>query len=156
MKKLSLKHKIALVELVVFVLIVIWFLGPRSLDRAMQDFDPAAVTEVQAQLTAFNGQEGRAVTLTQGEEAFDQLLALLDSKKYIPYYLDQGTQRSVTLDYKVQLDFIQGTSEYTYTFSGDRAIDIGSKTYQVTDSEAFQQSLLDFLLEQEYTKLEVH
>ena len=84
MKKLSLKHKIALVELVVFVAIVIWFLGPRSLDRTIGDFDPAAVTEVQAQLTAFNGQEGRAVTLSQGEAAFDQLLTLLESKKYIP------------------------------------------------------------------------
>ena len=29
-----------------------------------------------------------------------------------------------------------------------------AKTYQVTDSDAFQQSVLDFLLEQEYTKEE--
>ena len=160
MKKLSLKHKIALVELVVFVAIVIWFLAPRSLDRTIRDFDPAAVTEVQAQLTAFNGQEGRAGTPSQGEAAFDQLLSLLDSKKYIPYYLERDAQRSIALDYKVQLHFTQGAADYTYTFSGDRAIDLtgdgAAKTYQVTDSDVFQQSVLDFLLEQEYTKLEVN
>lgn len=158
MKKLSLKHKIALVELVVFVAIVIWFLGPRSLDRTIGDFDPAAVTEVQAQLTAFNGQEGRAVTLSQGEAAFDQLLTLLESKRYIPYYLDQDAQRSVTLGYRVDLTFSQGEASYTLSLTGDRAIvmggDGGTRTYQVTDSDAFQQSVLDFLLEQEYTKEE--
>ena len=54
----------------------------------------------------------------------------------------------------------QGAADYTYTFSGDRAIDLtgdgAAKTYQVTDSDVFQQSVLDFLLEQEYTKLEVN
>lgn len=158
MKKLSLKHKIALVELVVFVAIVIWFLGPRSLDRTIGDFDPAAVTQIQADLTAFQGGEGRTLTFSQGEPAFSQLMDLLQSKRYIPYYLDQDAQRSVTLGYCVDLTFSQGEASYTLSLTGDRAIvmggDGGTKTYQVTDSDAFQQSVLDFLLEQEYTKEE--
>lgn len=158
MKKLSLKHKIALVELVVFVAIVIWFLGPRSLDRTIGDFDPAAVTQIQADLTAFQGGEGRTLTFSQGEPAFSQLMDLLQSKRYIPYYLDQDAQRSVTLGYRVDLTFSQGEASYTLSLTGDRAIvmggDGGTKTYQVTDSDAFQQSVLDFLLEQEYTKEE--
>ena len=158
MKKLSLKHKIALVELVVFVAIVIWFLGPRSLDRTIGDFDPAAVTQIQADLTAFQGGEGRTLTFSQGEPAFSQLMDLLQSKRYIPYYLDQDAQRSVTLGYRVDLTFSQGEASYTLSLTGDRAIvmggDGGTKTYQVTDSDAFQQSVLDFLLEQECTKEE--
>ena len=158
MKKLSLKHKIALVELVVFVAIVIWFLGPRSLDRTIGDFDPAAVTQIQADLTAFQGGEGRTLTFSQGEPAFSQLMDLLQSKRYIPYDLDQDAQRSVTLGYRVDLTFSQGEASYTLSLTGDRAIvmggDGGTKTYQVTDSDAFQQSVLDFLLEQEYTKEE--
>ena len=35
MKHLSRKHKIALVELVVLVLLVVWFIAPRPLTRAM-------------------------------------------------------------------------------------------------------------------------
>lgn len=158
MKHLSRKHKIALVELVVFVAIVIWFLGPRSLDRTIGDFDPAAVTQIQADLTAFQGGEGRTLTFSQGEPAFSQLMDLLQSKRYIPYYLDQDAQRSVTLGYRVDLTFSQGEASYTLSLTGDRAIvmggDGGTKTYQVTDSDAFQQSVLDFLLEQEYTKEE--
>ena len=132
MKHLSRKHKIALVELVVLVLLVVWFIAPRPLTRAMagDGFDPAAVTQIQADLTAFQGGEGRTLTFSQGEPAFSQLMDLLQSKRYIPYYLDQDAQRSV--------------------MGGDG----GTKTYQVTDSDAFQQSVLDFLLEQEYTKEE--
>ena len=72
--------------------------------------------------------------------------------------LDQDDQRSVTLGYRVDLTFSQGEASYTLSLTGDRAIvmggDGGTKTYQVTDSDAFQQSVLDFLLEQEYTKEE--
>lgn len=160
MKHLSRKHKIALVELVVLVLLVVWFIAPRPLTRAMagDGFDPAAVTQIQADLTAFQGGEGRTLTFSQEEPAFSQLMDLLQSKRYIPYYLDQDAQRSVTLGYRVDLTFSQGEASYTLSLTGDRAIvmggDGGTKTYQVTDSDAFQQSVLDFLLEQEYTKEE--
>ena len=110
MKHLSRKHKIALVELVVLVLLVVWFIAPRPLTRAMagDGFDPAAVTQIQADLTAFQGGEGRTLTFSQGEPAFSQLMDLLQSKRYIPYYLDQDAQRSVTLGYRVDLTFSQG------------------------------------------------
>ena len=76
MKHLSRKHKIALVELVVLVLLVVWFIAPRPLTRAMagDGFDPAAVTQIQADLTAFQGGEGRTLTFSQGEPAFSQLM----------------------------------------------------------------------------------
>ena len=127
MKHLSRKHKIALVELVVLVLLVVWFIAPRPLTRAMagDGFDPAAVTQVQADLTAFQGGEGRTLTFSQGEPAFSQLMDLLQSKRYIPYYLDQDAQRSVTLGYRVDLTFSQGEASYTLSLTGDRAIVMG-------------------------------
>lgn len=122
MKHLSRKHKIALVELVVLVLLVVWFIAPRPLTRAMagDGFDPAAVTQIQADLTAFQGGEGRTLTFSQGEPAFSQLMDLLQSKRYIPYYLDQDAQRSVTLGYRVDLTFSQGEASYTLSLTGDR------------------------------------
>ena len=122
MKHLSRKHKIALVELVVLVLLVVWFIAPRPLTRAMagDGFDPAAVTQIQADLTAFQGGEGRTLTFSQGEPAFSQLMDLLQSKRYIPYYLDQDAQRSVTLGYRVDLTFSQGEASYTLSLTGHR------------------------------------
>lgn len=48
MKKLSRKHKIALVELVVILAVAVYFFFPRPLSSALgSGFDPDAVTGVQ-------------------------------------------------------------------------------------------------------------
>ena len=57
MKKLSRKHKIALVELVVILAVAVYFFFPRPLSSALgSGFDPDAVTGVQVDLTAFGGE----------------------------------------------------------------------------------------------------
>ena len=66
MKKLSLKHKIALVELVVILLIVLYFFAPRAFSQAMgEGFAPDQVTQIQVDLTNFSGdgQPGRTLLL---------------------------------------------------------------------------------------------
>lgn len=62
MKKLSRKHKIALVELVVILAVAVYFFFPRPLSSALgSGFDPDAVTGVQVDLTGLRrgGREGQ-------------------------------------------------------------------------------------------------
>ena len=153
MKKLSRKHKIALVELVVILAVAVYFFFPRPLSSALgSGFDPDAVTGVQVDLTAFGGEaeRGRTLSLSPDDPAWEELLSLLSSKWYCPYYLE-GSSRNVTLS--------QPEAVFRYSLTGDKAIDLAAgaegnrgRSFQVTDSQAFQQSVLDFLLEQEYTE----
>ena len=111
MKKLSRKHKIALVELVVILAVAVYFFFPRPLSGALgSGFDPDEVTGVQVDLTAFGGEA------------------------------EGGRTRSLSLTGDKAIDLVAGAE-------GTRG-----RSFQVTDSQAFQQSVLDFLLEQEYTE----
>lgn len=157
MKKLSLKHKIALVELVVVVLIVLYFFAPRPFASAMgEGFAPDQVTQIQVDLTNFSGdgQPGRTLLLDPADPAAQELVNWLEGKWYFPYYVE-GDSRQITLDYKIYLTFSQPEGAYCCSLTGDRAIDMdsawSSHSYQVSGSEEFQRSLLDFLLQQEYT-----
>lgn len=157
MKKLSPKHKIALIELVLVLLIALYFFAPRPLSLAMGGgFDREQVTQIQVDLTNFSGdgQPGRTLQLSPDDPAAQELLDQLDSKWYFPYYVE-GDSRQITLDYKIYLTFSQPEGTYCCSLTGDRAIDMdsawSSHSYQVAGSEEFQRSLLDFLLQQEYT-----
>lgn len=160
MKKLTKRHKIALVELAIALVVALAFFYPRTFSGAMGgSFDPAAMEKVQILLQGTGEKAGddRTITLTPGQEAYDQLIDLLESKRYFPYYLN-GKQRDITLDYWVTILFTQpeGKGVRTYAFSGSRAIDTAGedtrdRTFQLKDGLAFQQAVLDFLLEQEYT-----
>lgn len=158
MKKLSFKHKIALVELVIVLLLVAYFFCPRPLHLAFGGaFDQERITGVQVDLLPVGTQEreSRTIQLEPDDPACGELLEYLSGKWYLPYYLE-AENRAATLDYTVHITLGQPDRVSTYWFYGDRAIDLGgsdtrTRTYQVTDSESFQQSLLDFLLQQEYT-----
>ena len=110
-------------------------------------------------LTAFGGEaeRGQNPLLSPDDPAWEELLSLLSSKWYCPYYLEE--QRNVTLDYTVQITISQPEAVFPLFPDGDKAIDLAAgaegnrgRSFQVTDSQAFQQSVLDFLLEQEYTE----
>lgn len=157
MKKLSRKHKIALIELVLVLLIALYFFAPRPLSLAMGGgFDPAQVTQIQVDLTNYSGdgQPGRTLLLDPADPTAQEVLDRLSGKWYFPYYVE-GDSRQVTLDYTAKLTFSQPEGDYCCTITGDRAIDMdrtgASHSYQVAGSEEFQRSLLDFLLQQEYT-----
>lgn len=157
MKKLSRKHKIALIELVLVLLIVLYFFAPRPFSLAMGGgFDLEQVTQIQVDLTNFSGdgQPGRTFRLDPADQEAQELLGWLDSKWYLPYYVE-GDSRQIGLDYTIRLTFTQPEGTWSCTMTGDRAIDMDaparSRSYQVSGSEEFQRSLLDFLLQQEYT-----
>lgn len=87
MKKLSRKHKIALVELVVILAVAVYFFFPRPLSGALgSGFDPDEVTGVQVDLTAFGGEAegGRTLSLSPDDPAWEELLSLLSSKCTAP------------------------------------------------------------------------
>lgn len=157
MKKLPIKYKIALVELLIVVLLVLYFFAPRPLSLAMgSGFDREQVTQIQVDLTNYSGdgQPGRTLQLSPDDPAAQELVDRLEDEWYFPYYVE-GDSRQITLDYTIQLTFSQPEGDYCCTITGDRAIDMdrtgASHTYQVSGSEEFQRSLLDFLLQQEYT-----
>ena len=65
MKQLSLKHKIALVELVVLIILGCYFFLPKSFSQAMgKGFDPDQVTAVTVQLEGARGKRGEDHTFT--------------------------------------------------------------------------------------------
>lgn len=160
MKKLTKRHKLALLELAIALVVAVAFFCPRTLSGAMGwSFDPAQMEGVQILLQGTGDKAGddRTITLAPGQADYDQLIDLLDSKLYFPYYLN-GKQRDITLDYWVTILFTQpeGKGVRTYAFSGSRAIDTAGedtrdRTFQLKDGLAFQQAVLDFLLELEYT-----
>lgn len=158
MKKLSRKHKIALIELVLVLLIALYFFAPRPFSLAMgSGFDREQVTQIQVDLTNYSGdgQPGRTLRLDPADQEAQELLDRLEDKWYFPYYVE-GDSRQITLDYAIQLTFSQPEGDYCCSLTGDRAIDMvdsagRSRSYQVSGSEEFQRSLLDFLLQQEYT-----
>lgn len=157
MKKLPIKYKIALVELLIVVLLVLYFFAPRPLSLAMgSGFDREQVTQIQVDLTNYSGdgQPGRTLRLDPADQEAQELLDQLEGKWYFPYYVE-GDSRQITLDYAIQLTFSQPEGTYGCSLTGDRAIDMDaparSRSYQVSGSEEFQRSLLDFLLQQEYT-----
>lgn len=157
MKKLPIKYKIALVELLIVVVLVLYFFAPRPLSLAMgSGFDREQVTQIQVDLTNYggDGQPGRTLRLDPADQGAQELLDRLEDKWYFPYYVE-GDSRQITLDYAIQLTFSQPEGTYGYSLTGDRAIDMDaparSRSYQVSGSEEFQRSLLDFLLQQEYT-----
>ncbi len=160
MKHLSRKHKIALVELVVLVLLVVWFIAPRPLARAMAG--GTALTPLPSPRSRQTSPPSRGrrpdAHLLPGRAGLFPAHGPAPVQAVHPLLPGPGCPAGVTLGYRVDLTFSQGRRPTPSPLTGDRAIvmggDGGTKTYQVTDSDAFQQSVLDFLLEQEYTKEE--
>lgn len=150
---LSLKHKIALVELVVLLILGCYFFLPKSFSQAMgKDFDPDRVTAVTVQLEGARGKcgEDHTFSLSPADPIYTELIDRLESRKYLPLYTNT-TARTTTLDYVVTLIFQQDGAEYIFTFCGDRAMDVRgvkTRTVQLKGYEAFQSSLLALLLGQ--------
>ena len=142
MKQLSLKHKIALVELVVLIILGCYFFLPKSFSQAMgKGFDPDQVTAVTVQLEGARGKRG-------DDPIYTELIDRLESRKYLPLYLNT-TVRTTTLDYVTTLTFEQNGADYIFSFCGDRAMDVKgvkTRTVQLKNYEAFQSSLLALLL----------
>ena len=76
------KHKIAVVELLIFIGVLAWIFWPRSFERAMDyEFSWDQVTQVTATMEAAGVSE--EVTLIPGTAEFEDFQAILDEQKFL-------------------------------------------------------------------------
>lgn len=143
---------IGLLLIVVIVVVAILFLRPKDLSAALGDgFAPEAVTAISATLSPVTtGGEEITLEIPAEEEAFGQLLALLQEPSYSRTFTKDD---QIALDYVVYLRFAtEETWAWSYQFQGGKLIQAGpageTKTYQISGGQDTQERILDFLLAQ--------
>ena len=148
------KRILTMAIVVVLVAALVWFLYPRSFAQAMgRTFDRESTCTVQAVLRK-GGSSMIEVTLSPEDPAYGELMALLESKKYV--CTPDREWQEVTLDYSVTLAFGREGGDNCLDFTGEDAMRFyGShekeRWYRVSGAQAFQQEILDLLLAQPYT-----
>lgn len=121
---------------------------PKDLEKAMgSGFTPEQVEKIEADLLPVDG-AALQVTVSQGDEAFGKVLALLQAPSYSR---TRSQSDEITLGYEVKLVFVTGEAEsWTYRFQGGKLVEVGpsgqTKTYQVSGGQETQQAILDYLL----------
>lgn len=143
---------IGLILIAIIVVVAILFLRPKDLSAALgSGFAPDQVTQVTAQVTErMEDQADVTVTIAAEDEAFPQMLALLQEPSYSRTF-SQEEDAYLGAVVSMTLTGSQGQS-WEYAFHGGKLIQAGpageTKTYQISGGQATQQELLDFLLEQ--------
>lgn len=144
--------KIGLLLIAVIVVVAVIFLRPKGLSAALRDgFAPDQVTQVTAQVTErMEDAPDVTVTVAAQDEAFPQLLALLQEPSYSRTF-SQEEDAYLGAVVSMTLTGSQGQS-WAYSFQGGKLIQAGpageTKTYQISGGQATQQEILDFLLKQ--------
>ena len=132
---------------------LIWLLFPRTLDQAMGgDFDRTEVLSVQALLMSRG--ESKEVTIDPKDPACQELLTLLDSRRYVRTPPRQWQE--ITLAYHVILAFGTEGADHCMDFTGDDGMrfygsHVRDRWFRTPGGEAFQQEILDLLLAQPHT-----
>lgn len=148
------KRKVGAVGLLLIaavVVIAVVFLRPKGLAAVLGDgFSPERVTAISAILSPATGGTQITLEIPAEEEAFGQLLALLQEPSYSRTFAKDD---QFTLGYVVYLSFAtEETWAWTYHFQGGKLIQAGptdqTKTYQISGGQATQEKILDFLLAQ--------
>ena len=151
------KHKIAVVELLIFIGVLAWIFWPRSFERAMDyDFQWEQVTQVTATMEAAGVSE--EVTLTPGTNQFEEFQAILDEQKFLIAGIGEtDTVRDNKLGCETTLFLDTEDTDYTVFFCGDQMMDFDctaaekGRTLQSVEGLPFQERLLAFLLNVEVT-----
>ena len=144
--------KIGLLLIAVIVVVAVIFLRPKGLSAALGDgLAPDQVTQVTAQVTErMEDAPDVTVTVAAQDEAFPQLLALLQEPSYSRTF-SQEEDAYLGAVVSMTLTGSQGQS-WAYSFQGGKLIQAGpageTKTYQISGGQATQQEILDFLLKQ--------
>ena len=144
--------KIGLLLIAIVIVVAVVFLRPKGLDAALGNgFTPDQVTQITAQVTErMEDQPDVTVTLSSSDEAFPQMLALLQEPSYS---LTFTKEEDAYLGAVVSITITGNEGQnWSYNFHGGKLIQSGSdgkmKTYQISGGQATQQEILDFLLEQ--------
>lgn len=151
MKKRKPEGVVGLLLIAAVVVVAIVFLRPKGLDAALGGgFSPEKVTAISAALSPADGGAQITLDIPAGEEAFGQLLALLQEPSYSRTFTKED---QISLEYVVYLSFAtEETWAWTYHFQGGKLVLAGptgqEKTYQISGGQATQEKILDFLLAQ--------
>lgn len=151
MRKRKAEGAVGLLLIAAVVVIAVVFLRPKSLAAVLGDgFSPERVTAVSAILSPATGGTQITLEIPAEEEAFGQLLALLQEPSYSRTFAKDD---QFTLGYVVYLSFAtEETWACTYQFQGGKLVQAGptgeAKTYQISGGQATQERILDFLLVQ--------
>ena len=150
------KAIIALLELVIVAVLLLYALAPRSLERATGGaYDRAAVTAVTVEMTAANesvDEQDHTLRLVPGTAECDGLLDILE-RRYTPYYLDTNWEENIR-SYAVVITITTDSGECTVSFTENDPIRMTStaldhpKTYRIWKG-TFQGETLSYLLELE-------
>ena len=149
------RNRAVVILLLLCAAVLLWAFLPRSLYRAIRASRGEIVSiSALVEPAAFPNGGHYTLLLTPEDPAFDQLLDLLGSKKYLPM-MPGNRSRQLLLDDSVYINFLVTVEEDTYWapglyLTGDAPIQIEQRDYSVSGSERFQQSVLDLLLEQGY------
>ena len=158
---MSKRGKLVLViVLAVIAVLIIWSQVPRSLSRVME-IEPSQVKAVDVYLSGLTDKDSYKLTLSPEAPAFTRLWDLLDSKGYVPMvsvnvpqalpFLPAGSH-GTRLDYDIYLLFLQKDRELSpahVNMDGWEGIFLNRWYYRTSDSLAFQQEVLDLLMEQD-------
>ena len=148
------KRTLTIAIVAVLVAVLVWLLYPRTFQQAMgRSFDPENTCSVQA-ILHHKGGPMEEVTLSPEDPAYGELMALLESQKYVR---TPGREwREVTLDYSVTLAFGREGGDNCLDFTGEDAMRFSGshekeRWYRVSGGQTFQQEVLDLLLAQPNT-----
>lgn len=158
------KGKLALgLVLVLCVVLAVYALVPRSLTYA-SGIDPAQTERLEVYLLGIREDDSYHMTLTPEDPVFEELWEKLDSKGYVPMvsenipealHFPQGSHGTY-LNYDVDLVFMQRDLEpgpHLISMDGWEGIYLNRWLYRTSGSLAFQQAVLDLLLEQELEEM---
>ena len=158
------KGKLALgLVLVLCVVLAVYALVPRSLTYA-SGIDPAQTERLDVYLLGIQEDDSYHMTLTPEDPVFEELWEKLDSKGYVPmvsenipeaFHLPRGCH-GTDLNYDVHLVFMQRDLEpgpHLINMDGWEGIYLNRWLYRTSGSLAFQQAVLDLLLEQELEEM---
>ena len=158
------KGKLALgLVLVLCVVLAVYALVPRSLTYA-SGIDPAQTERLEVYLLGIREDDNYHMTLTPEDPVFEELWEKLDSKGYVPMvsenipealHFPQGSHGTY-LNYDVHLVFMQRDLEpgpHLISMDGWEGIYLNRWLYRTSGSLAFQQAVLDLLLEQELEEM---
>ena len=158
MKKVPLRRIAGVFLMLVSALFLIWLLWPRTFSQIIPGYGRKDLQQLHATLFNMEHDDNRSISFDPSSPKAVELLDLLQRTRY-QRILTCKQWREISLPYEVHLTFVLGEEDdqsiHCLSIIGDPLMEVhGSntpnRTYSAYGGEEFQQSVLDFLLEQDW------
>lgn len=145
-------RKVIVGLLFILVAVALVLLMPQDLDWALgKNYDVSKIQDIQVQLDPADGGESISYTLNKGEDAYVQVLTLLQKPSYSRTF---SKEEEGGLDYLVTLTLSNSVKSWDVVLDGGKQVALGAqdsaklKTCQISGGQETQQEILDYLLTQ--------